>query len=276
MPQSRPETYYGTCPPDWSAGVLHVGREACDPGHAWEGVRDYYLLHFVRRGRGEVRTGRRRLRLGRGDAFLYAPGEYAHYAADDADPWEYLWVGFRGRHVEDLIAGLRGTRGDPTMRMPFSGTVDETLFELLATLRNRVPRAQLHATGLLYRLLAYLGDAQNRARERTTARDLVDEARVFIHQNFQREIDVADVIRHIGMDRSHFSRMFRSETGSTLREFLITTRMERAHRLIRETDLTMRAVAASVGYRNYASFERRYRASFGLAPSRARTAEKSR
>ncbi len=274
MEPSGPQSYYSTCPPDWSAGVLYVGQEQCGPGHNWQGVRDHFLLHYVSRGEGSVRTGRRVYRLGRGDAFLYPPGVRMNYTADENDPWHYLWVGFRGIHGDELITPLGVTATNPVLHMPYSREIETTLREMIATLKNRNTGSSLIVTGLLYRLLGLLEQACAHDRPvRTTAADLVREARMFVQQNFQREIDVADVVRHIGIDRSHFSRVFRRSEGISLREFLIRTRMDRARRLIEETDLPMRAVAASVGYAAYPSFERRYRSHFGCAPSETRSTQ---
>mgnify|MGYP006289186257 CR=1 FL=1 len=276
----EPVTYYGTCPPDWSAGVLHVGHEQCLPGHAWQGVRDHYLLHYVCDGRGEVRAGSRRLSLGPGDAFLFAPGDYLHYRADDEDPWYYIWVGFRGLHAHELVAPLGTSGRAPALRLSYSHEVRGTLERMLSVLRERDVGNGLEITGLLYELFALLARAREASSAparpvRTTAVDLVEEARRFVQQNYQREIDVGDVIRHIGIDRSHFSRVFRESEGVSLRSYLISTRMDRAMRLLAETDLAVRAVASSVGYRTYESFERRFRDYFGRSPSQARSRSES-
>jgi len=271
MDRTGPVSYYTTCPPDWSAGVTHAGAEQCEPGHAWQGVRDHYLLHYVCTGHGVVRSGRRCFRLDPGDAFLYPPGAYLDYTADQEEPWRYLWVGFRGVHADDLIAPLGVTASVPVLRMRYSSEIESTLNRIIRTVANRDPGPPLRPTALLYELFALLADECASGRPvRITAAELVREAKVFVSQNFQREIDVADVIRHIGIDRSHFSRVFRRSEGGSLQEYLIRTRMERARRLIEETDLSIRAIAASVGYRNYPTFERRYRAHYGHAPSAAR------
>lgn len=267
--------YFGTFPPDWSAGVRYVGYEYCTPGHNWQGVRDHYLLHYVTDGRGEVRSDRRRFALSRGDAFLYGPGDYLNYTADGEAPWSYVWVGFGGIHIDEIIARLNTHGRNPVISMPYSERVEAIFAQLIATLKERGSASAIAATGLLYELLAALIEIHHRAGAagdsgRTTAADLVSEAKVFISQNYQREIEVADVIKHIGVDRSHFSRVFRRSEGISLRDYLTRTRMDRAGRLIRETDLPMRAVAASVGYRHYATFERRYRAHAGCSPSETR------
>ncbi|MFW5690025.1 MAG: helix-turn-helix domain-containing protein [Spirochaetota bacterium] len=270
MERGVPSTFYSTFPPDWSAGVLYAGEEHCLPNHSWRGVRDHFLLHYVVEGAGEVRRKRRSYALTRGDAFLFAPGDYLHYRADAADPWHYLWVGFGGVHADDVLAQLRPRSGVPVMAMPYSERVHDGFRTMLAEARERRATTAMRLAGLLYRLIADLTELRTVESVRTTASDLVDEACAFVQQNYQRDIGVADVIGHIGVDRSHFSRVFRAQRGLSLRDYLIRIRMERARRLIRETSLSVQAVASSVGYRSYPSFERRFQAYYECSPTQAR------
>lgn len=260
---------YSTCPPDWSAGVLHAGHEQCAPGHSWVGIRDHFLLHYVCSGHGFVGGDPRE--LSRGDAFLFAPGEYLSYRAAETDPWFYLWVGFRGLHVAELVRGgiLRGK--GPVLRMRHAPGIQRSIEEMITTLEKRTPGHLMRVTGLLYLLLGQLSNLRAQPSSgRTQAVELIHEAQTFVLQNFQREIGVRDIVRHIGVDRSHFGRVFREQTGQSLQEFLIETRMIRARRMLEETTYPVHAVAASVGYRSYPSFERRFVARFGESPSRLR------
>ncbi len=266
-------SFFGTCPPDWSAGVVHAGYEYCAPDHNWQGVRDYYLLHYVAHGAGRVRVKRRLVSLGPGDIFLFAPGEFLDYTADSENPWHYLWVGFRGMHVSDLVeTGIRRGKG-PVVELPFSPGVVKRLEEIIDVLKHRETNGATRVTGLLYLLLADLADMRTRS-PRSTAEDLVPEAQTFILQNYQREISVSDVVRHIGVDRSHFGRVFRERVGVTVQDYLTRIRMERADRLLAETDVPIRAIAASVGYSTYASFERRFVAWCGRTPTESRRARR--
>ena len=71
------------------------GVEACAPGHSFgPAVREYFLLHYVVRGKGIFRRGKREYTLQAGEIFVIRPGEVTYYEADMRDPWEYMWAGF--------------------------------------------------------------------------------------------------------------------------------------------------------------------------------------
>lgn len=76
--------------------VDFVGREQCRPGHSWQGIRDHYLIHFVRTGRGRVLAPGGGAEPAAGDAFVLFPGIPYRYSADVDEPWLYRWIGFGG------------------------------------------------------------------------------------------------------------------------------------------------------------------------------------
>jgi len=264
MPKPDMVANYGTFPPDWSVGVLYAGREVCAASHSWEGVRDHYVLHLVLSGLGRAKWGRRSRTLSRGRLFLIRPGERIFYQADADEPWSYAWIGFAGVHAGSLTRLLPDDERAPCLETHNLHQAESYFNKIAQTLETARAHSSYRAAGLLLLLLAQLEEEREAASgRRTSAEDLVQEARAFIDQNFQREIDVADVISHIGVDRSHFSRVFRTHVGTSIQDYLIQTRMERARRLLQETSLPVRAVAASVGYRTYGSFSRRFHRYFG-------------
>ncbi|MFA5101222.1 MAG: AraC family ligand binding domain-containing protein, partial [Candidatus Omnitrophota bacterium] len=85
-----------------------AGHELCRSGHSWgPGIRDYYLLHYIRKGRGVFRANGREYHLSAGQVFFIFPENISHYIADDADPWEYYWIGFGGGKAA-LLLGQAG------------------------------------------------------------------------------------------------------------------------------------------------------------------------
>ena len=77
--------------------VCDAGFEECEPGHAYgPAVRNYYLIHFVKSGKGVFSVGGNDYALEKNSAFLIRPGVVSYYRADSDDPWHYAWLGIRG------------------------------------------------------------------------------------------------------------------------------------------------------------------------------------
>jgi AraC family transcriptional regulator of arabinose operon len=88
-----------------------------------------------------------------------------------------------------------------------------------------------------------------------------------MHSNYQNSITVQHVIDYIGIDRSYASRIFHRFENRTIQQYLIGIRMNKARRLLEDGQLSVRNVALSVGYRDYSTFERRFRRETGCSPS---------
>ena len=93
---------------------LFVGSEKCAPSHSYgPAVRNYCLIHYIRRGCGMFSSRGKSHRLSAGDAFVINKGEITFYQADKDDPWEYVWVAFDGELSERFA-----TLTDPVLRLP--------------------------------------------------------------------------------------------------------------------------------------------------------------
>jgi AraC family transcriptional regulator len=70
----------------------------------------------------------------------------------------------------------------------------------------------------------------------------------------------------------HLSRSFRRAMGIGLHRYVVQRRIERAKRLVLETDLSMAAIAWTVGFESQAAFTKRFRQEVGQPPSHLRRA----
>jgi len=93
----------------------------------------------------------------------------------------------------------------------------------------------------------------------------------FIHDNAGRPIGVRDVVRQGPMSRRALELRFRAAMGRSIHEEIQRTRLERARRLLRETDLPINALAASCGFAGPGYLTRVFVQKFGQAPSAYRS-----
>lgn len=88
------------------------GVQSCAPGHWYgPGKRDEYLIHFIGEGKGIYQVHGKTYHLSKGDFFLICPDTEVFYEADRKEPWDYIWVGFRGIKASTYLkyAGLDET-----------------------------------------------------------------------------------------------------------------------------------------------------------------------
>lgn len=92
----------------------------------------------------------------------------------------------------------------------------------------------------------------------------------FMTVNLHRKIVLADLASLVHLSSSHFSHLFKMETGLSPGEFLIRLRMEKARELLITRFESIKEVMVMVGYGNKSNFVRHFKRFFGFPPSEYR------
>ncbi|MBU5349458.1 AraC family transcriptional regulator [Paenibacillus lautus] len=69
----------------------------------------------------------------------------------------------------------------------------------------------------------------------------------FLHQNYDRNIQVKDVAAEVNLHPGYLHRVFRRGTGRTITEYLTMIRMEKAKMLLEQTDIPIHEISDYVG-----------------------------
>lgn len=101
-------------------------------------------------------------------------------------------------------------------------------------------------------------------------RALFQEALALIEQHYARDLDLDWVARQVATSRRQLQRAFAEVGDTSFRDQLAEVRMRHAVDLLRQSDVPVREVAASVGYRQPAQFAKAFRRHHGAPPSSVR------
>lgn len=105
---------------------------------------------------------------------------------------------------------------------------------------------------------------------------VVAQAMNAIHQRPHEPWTIESLAREVSVSRATLARRFARLVGETPPEYLTRWRMDLAAQRLRDTDDTIAAVAAAVGYRSEYSFSRAFTRHRGLAPGRYRRQARAR
>ncbi|WP_171056059.1 helix-turn-helix domain-containing protein [Paenibacillus sinopodophylli] len=132
--------------------------------------------------------------------------------------------------------------------------------------------ASFHTLGDLRRyLLAYTDTAKRSASDNAEPADtVISFAEAFVRENFNREVQLAEVANRVSMNYSYFSKLFKERTGLTFTAYLIKVRMEEASKLLQDPTLRINEVSEKVGYGNLYHFSRAFKNYFGISPKEYR------
>lgn len=107
--------------------------------------------------------------------------------------------------------------------------------------------------------------------EREKTRSVVEYACEYIYAHYaDTDLNMADVAEHVAVSYSHFSMLFRRETGKTFPAYLLCVRIEKAKALLRDPSIRISEICYMVGFKYPQQFSRDFKKITGVYPSQFR------
>ena len=260
--------------------ALHGTRE-----HAH--VHDFLVLAYFERGGGSFSLGGRRWPLSTGDAFVIAPGEVVRLGEHDHHASAAGWCVFFPPELiaSEALGGSLGWSSHPLL-FPFVGRAAGGAQRLTVPPTDRAawsehaaaierefdqPRdgsteaALAHLTLLLVSAARISFDIGDDLRLRSEP--LLATVFEFIEQHYDEPISLATVAATVGLTPGHLTTVVRRKTGRSVGRWITERRMGEARRLLRETDLSVEAVATRTGYRHPSFFIKHFRRGHTVTPA---------
>jgi len=113
-------------------------------------------------------------------------------------------------------------------------------------------------------------------RARPEAAGKIERVLAYMLQNLDKPLQMATLGALVGISMSNFYHLFKLATGCTPNDFLIRARMRRAGELLLKTDLSVKQLAALLGYDDPFYFSRVFKSVCGVPPREYRQRQPSR
>ncbi|MDQ0728264.1 AraC family transcriptional regulator [Microbacterium sp. W4I20] len=221
-------------------------------------------------GRGTVTIAGEAHVLTASGSIAIAAGAPHSYEASDDDPWSIWWLHVRGTDAAELAVQPLG-RQSPVTRLRSMDRVVALFDELVTTLERRLsPPQLLLASGVAWNLLTRIAADSILPHEGSA----LERAMRYLEARVDGNIQVSELAALVGMSPSHLSALFREATGSGPAAFHTSLRMTHARNLLDTTSLSVREIAAAVGYTDPLYFSRHFRRLHGLNPTGYRALHK--
>jgi AraC-like DNA-binding protein len=270
---------------EWDLYVAGVGRivrayrGTPDHGHpspyyyVWETGRvlDQYGVIYVTQGQGEFESAAtRRTIVDAGTVFLLLPGVWHRYRPCEQVCWSYYWVHLGGGYLDRLVERRVLSAQRPIFRTGLQQNLLQSYAAMVERARSTPPGFQQMLCGNILEILGVTlaTDGGQPDSERLTA--LVRQATVILEQRMAEEVDLRELAASLDVSYDGFRHAFKRHTGLAPHQYLLQLRIQRARELLCGTDLTVRQVAASLGFEDPYYFSRAFRKMTGRSPNRWR------
>lgn len=287
MAKNPPEYYrYPVASPGdeaWGLVVTGAGYQPVDPGgapiphrhhppghfYSWKAGRvlGEHALVYVTHGHGEfesIPTGR--LDLNAGDAVVLFPGVWHRYRPRVDSGWGIYWVHFSGPIARELVQRRLLSPPHAVIRCGLDDMLVEAFRGLLDAIRNDRAGAGPLATAKTMELLARVTAATRPSQTPSRLKQIVRRARLLLEEQPGAMPVIDDMIQGFDVSRAHFFRAFRRETGQTPYSYHLQLCIRRAGDMLRNSDLSVKDIAAALGFQNPYHFSKLFKKKTGISP----------
>lgn len=141
-----------------------------------------------------------------------------------------------------------------------------SIYKRLALIYTQPSRNEL--TDRLFSQLIHLvcADAASFEFQRQEEYTPTDKILSYINQHYMENITLEFLAEQVHLSRHYLAHLFKNKTGKTVFEYILSTRLEQAKRMLSCTQLSIAHIASECGFESSSYFCRRFRSAFGKTP----------
>lgn len=234
---------------------------------------DEHILIFCVAGQGWYEIGDHHYTLEANEAVLIPRATPHRYASDENEPWSIHWVHFIGSEADffghHLPPGEYKLLVDPQC-LAIAQTLFQQCYDAFAggfILHRLIYGAQIlrHLLALLFFNNNYFSPVQ-----RASHTNNLESTLTFLRDNLRAPLTLKDMAEHAGLSVSHFSFVFRQQTGYSPMDYFIHLKIQHACTLLSLTARTIQDIAYEIGYEDPYYFSRLFKKVIGVSPRQYR------
>jgi AraC family transcriptional regulator, arabinose operon regulatory protein len=232
-----------------------------------QGRLDYQLIYVVG-GKGIFHFEDEVVEVNNGQIVLYEPHQPQKYSYFAKDFTEVYWIHFSGYAAWEYLHQF-GLLNQTVQSIGMTNEVLALFKKIIQELNMNKPLSDQLTAAYMLALLALVGrrlqaDDPRKADPHSDINQIID----IMHEKYSQDFNVADLAKLCSLSTFRFIHKFKAVTGTTPIQYLTGIRINEAKRLLSETSLNVKEVAAIVGYENPLYFSRVFSNAVGIPPSR--------
>ena len=225
------------------------------------------ITHILRGSFTYVKDGKHSTAYAGETVILDCYNDHEYYTNDS---FESIWVHFSGSNCLSLYHEIERTAGN-TVRCRDPRQMESSLFRIFDAVRGESPMTDAALSLELYKLLMELISADSPSEKQTGRYDsLLQDVKDYVALHLSERLSVKELADRVYMSSTHFSRVFKQQTGLSPYEYIQLSRLNRAKELLHQTDMSISGIADAAGFNSESNFIHSFSQNTGMTPNKFR------
>lgn len=195
----------------------------------------------------------------------YKPHEY--YTADS---FESIWAHVAGANSYELFEEIVKNEGN-LIKCKDVPHLRKLLFRIFDGINGCNHPTEISLSLDIYKIFIELLNPQSvNNKGESSYEDRIQSVKEYISENLNDNITVAKLADIVNMSSSHFSRVFKQQTGFSPYDYILISRLNRAKYLLQVTDMTVASIAYEIGFNSESNFIYFFTENEGISPGKFR------
>ena len=246
---------------------------------------DFIEIVIILKGKGHFIINDEKVLVSEGNVLILNPGTYHRSIPDSPHTLTECYLAFTDVDFVNAPRNFFPFFQGQKMLGKLPERVKKEIFQLCCSIdresQSRNPGRYFMLKAYLIQVLCLLERYQKQQRDEDLKRRthtryefksinkkyIVNQITKYMEEHYQEKISLDQIAANIYLSSFYISKLFKSETGDTPINYLISLRMNKARQLLDEKpDCSIQTVASAVGYEDAYHFSKLFKKYYGLSP----------
>ena len=249
----------------------HHFRERKEP------INQYVFIYCID-GAGSYRIRDQEYTDSANQYFILPAGVPHSYASNKSTPWTIYWIHFKGILAPFYAKDANRPMDIQSEQHSRISTRINLFEEIFNTLKNGYSNENLRYAFSMFHFylgtLRYVQQYRNAGTNEAEDEGIVNVAIHYMKENMEKHLSLEEISTQIGYSPSHFSMLFKKQTGHSPLTYFNLLKMQQACLLLDTTDMKINQICYKIGIEDTYYFSRLFSKIMGMSPREYRKSKK--